>query len=748
MNFENDRYRAITELVHEGILELDKNATIIYANSKMAHLLGFAKNEVVGKTFFSLLSDIDRKNAENYWLQCQQGMRAGIDVNFQAKDGSQILSQLHMVPQIDQGEFSGASAVVTEEKQGTRKESHLIVGEDKFTLLIKNSRHPIFILSLEGIIISVSRAFASNLNYKIEDLLGKPFSAFIHHEDTFDLQNLAPDSSFSKNRVIDLEVRLKSYPGLWKWHHVNGIPHLDTGGNICGLECYAAEIEGKKNIERLRLEMSADHELMLNASPAFIFYKDKNNRFIHINNALASAMGIPKSDIEGKTTWDLYPTDAAENYWEDDKKVMESRVPRLNIIEKMETPHGVMWLRTDKIPHIDDRGEVIGIIGFSIDITELKQAEQNLYSLTQRLQIATQSANLGIWDWNIIDNNMIWDDRMLELYGHTRESSPGGILAWESGLHPDDRDRTIEECQAALRGEKDFKTNFRTLNSQGRVRHIKADGIVLRNDKGEPLRMIGVNSDITDQVNMQAQLLQTSKLASIGTLAAGVAHEINNPLAIIKSNLFILGEKLKATDLGSKLGMLIEKQERAVDRIATIVRSLRNFSRSDTDATELIDIHQAITETVNLCEAIYKKSGLTIQTEFASKSPFVKANLGKLEQVIMNFMSNAKDATESNTNEGVITIKTMDDGECVRIKFSDNGIGISKSDIPHILDPFFTTKPPGKGTGLGLSISSSIISGFGGSLSIESEVGLGTCIEVKLPSAKVKIKPRRMPGVI
>lgn len=131
---------------------------------------------------------------------------------------------------------------------------------------------------------------------------------------------------------------------------------------------------------------------------------------------------------------------------------------------------------------------------------ERRKAEDHLNNLAQRLQLATSAANLGVWDWDVVNGTMVWDDRMLELYGHTGQTFPGGVEAWQNGLHPADRDATIELCQAALRGEKEWDTTFRVLHSDGTVKHIKADGLVIRNPVGAPVRMLGVNVDITDHV--------------------------------------------------------------------------------------------------------------------------------------------------------------------------------------------------------------------------------------------------------
>ncbi|MBF0464180.1 MAG: PAS domain-containing protein [Nitrospirae bacterium] len=144
-------------------------------------------------------------------------------------------------------------------------------------------------------------------------------------------------------------------------------------------------------------------------------------------------------------------------------------------------------------------GSILEWIGSCTDITERKQAEQEILLITKRLQFATSSANIGVWDWDVTNNIMTWDDQMLQLYGLTWETFPGGVEAWQNGLHPDDRDTIVEECKAALRGEKEWDTEFRVLHPNGTVKHIKANGMVIRDHEGTPVRMLGTNYDITER---------------------------------------------------------------------------------------------------------------------------------------------------------------------------------------------------------------------------------------------------------
>ncbi|MBK8615638.1 MAG: PAS domain S-box protein [Anaerolineales bacterium] len=160
-------------------------------------------------------------------------------------------------------------------------------------------------------------------------------------------------------------------------------------------------------------------------------------------------------------------------------------------------------------PVVDEAGQLIAIIGISSDISERKHAEAQIRAITERLKFATASAKAGVWDWNLQTNEMIWDDRMYELYGLTHENFPGGVEAWKQGLHPEDASRAIQECEAALTGERDFDTEFRVRKPDGSVVYIKANGLVLWDEQGKLLRMIGLNIDITKHKQAEEALRES-----------------------------------------------------------------------------------------------------------------------------------------------------------------------------------------------------------------------------------------------
>lgn len=236
--------------------------------------------------------------------------------------------------------------------------------------------------------------------------------------------------------------------------------------------------------------------------------------------------------------------------------------------------------------------------------------------------------------------------------------------------------------------------------------------------------------DITDRIRLEDQLIQNEKLTSIGLLAAGVAHEVNTPLAVISSYSQMLRKEISSEDPRCKL---LEKITKQTFRASEIVNNLLHFSR--TNATEFadVDIHQVIADTLSLLDHQFKTARVRIDRELRAEYPVVFANAGKLQQVFLNLFVNARDAMPEG---GELRILTDTADSKIEIIVQDTGVGISHENIQKIYDPFFTTKAAGKGTGLGLSVSYGIVQEHGGNISVDSKPGIGTSFKLELPMAR------------
>ena len=246
--------------------------------------------------------------------------------------------------------------------------------------------------------------------------------------------------------------------------------------------------------------------------------------------------------------------------------------------------------------------------------------------------------------------------------------------------------------------------------------------------------------EMENDLNYQRRLaIHSAKLASIGELAAGIGHEINNPLAITTGYIDKIEKKIKQFDLYNNLKSDFDIIRTSNKRIKTITRDLRTFSRSEKDSIENFNIFETVNEVLSLINEIYSVHGITFSKDIPKNDVcIIKGNKGRIHQVLLNLFSNARD-TLSDQEFKKITISSEIDNDTVHLLISDNGLGIHTNIISKIFDPFFTTKAVNKGTGIGLSLSHKFIQDQNGSLTVDSEVGIGSTFKISLPIVSLSV---------
>ncbi|MGO9290098.1 MAG: sensor histidine kinase, partial [Polyangia bacterium] len=245
----------------------------------------------------------------------------------------------------------------------------------------------------------------------------------------------------------------------------------------------------------------------------------------------------------------------------------------------------------------------------------------------------------------------------------------------------------------------------------------------------EQIGRLIIFDDITDRAELEQRLVQADKLSSIGLLAAGVAHEVNTPLAVISTYAQMLAKQVSDD---SQKSLILDKIAKQTFRASEIVNSLLNFSRTSTTSLTDVNLNRVIQETLSLLEHQLQKSGIQVKTDLDPGLRPVHGNAGQLQQVFLNLILNARDAMSAG---GALEVRTWSDGSGARAEVADTGHGIAPEHLHRIYDPFFTTKAVRKGTGLGLSVTYGIIQEHGGSIEVSNRPGGGASFRLELPLA-------------
>jgi two-component system, NtrC family, sensor kinase len=332
------------------------------------------------------------------------------------------------------------------------------------------------------------------------------------------------------------------------------------------------------------------------------------------------------------------------------------------------------------------------------------------------------------------DRIIRWNRRLEELYGVRHEEAVGRRLdeVFSSSFFEVLRSARRE----SLEGGAFYRVPLTTRHEPARRLLVNVATTPLRESDGSVSGSIVILEDISSRVQLEEQLQISEKMASIGLLAAGVAHEVNTPLTGISSFTQMLLQGAQPEDPKTKV---LEKIERQTFRAAKIVNGLLNLARpTQTDAGP-VEVNAVINDVLSLLEHQFRTGRIQVRKELSTEVPVVQGIEYKLQQVFLNLFLNARDAMPRG---GWLTIATRIDGAVARVEISDTGSGIPAEQMSRIYDPFFTTKELGKGTGLGLSITYGIVQEHGGTITCDSIVGQGTRFALSLPLAAISARER------
>jgi len=383
------------------------------------------------------------------------------------------------------------------------------------------------------------------------------------------------------------------------------------------------------------------------------------------------------------------------------------------------------YLSSDDIELIQT---IAGYVAIALDnsqlYTSLEQKALEVARLKDFSENIVESLNVGVFAVDLLGTVDAWNSRMEQLTGISQKDAVGQPFAQ---LLPKD---LVAEIEA--RGDEEQVTGIykHRLVSNGRPVILNVSITPLVSKSGEKIGRLLLFDDVTQRERLEEQMSQTEKLTSLGLLAAGVAHEVNTPLAVISNYIQMLAKQMPE---GDPRHAIIDKIVKQTFRASEIVNNLLNFSRTGTGDLADVDVNHVVEETLSLVAHPLKSAQIQVVKQLGPSLPPVRGSANKLQQVFLNLFLNARDAMPSG---GMLEVRTAMHNGSVEIEIADTGNGIAREHIHKIFDPFFTTKPGGSGTGLGLSVSYGIIKEHAGKIDVRSSPGRGTSFHVEFPAVR------------
>lgn len=573
-------------------------------------------------------------------------------------------------------------------------------------------------------------AFAVTLGYEVGELIGVCIFDLLHPEDAaVSRKHIAGQFDGEIPRVA-VERRYRHKKGHYLWVNITSRPVLDEHGKTTHIVGVLQDIsERKKQEEELRESRERLDSILGTIQDVVWSFSARDYRLEFLNEPAASR-------TYGRTAAEFF---ADPDLWQrvvhaDDRDLVASIWGRLASSGSAEDhyrivrPDGeVRWVHARAWTTIDSEGRPLRFEGVVRDVTESRHAELALRESEARLRLVVESGRLGIWELDTGTGKTTWSPGFKALLGLPENFQPTEGAFYER-VHPDDVERIRQNRNELIEGRGDFPP-FRIVRPDGTVRWLQNVGRAVRLLDGDcrSMRFMGAVLDVTETreaeriIEVQrAKIAASSKMSALGEMAGGVAHEINNPVAIIHGNAILL-QQLAAR--GEVAPELMQQTARVIaqtaERISKITRSLLAFARdADQDPFQRISVRALVDETAEFCRERFRGHGIDFRIDPIDASLALECRPVQISQVVLNLLNNAHDAVEK-LPERWIRIGVADLGERIELRVTDSGPGIPRGLEEKIFQPFFTTKDVGKGTGLGLSVASGIVESHAGTLRVD-----------------------------
>jgi len=459
----------------------------------------------------------------------------------------------------------------------------------------------------------------------------------------------------------------------------------------------------------------------------------RNGRIKHLlaNPACELAMGCKKGELNGKSMRETGITEKEEQFWAKRYDESKSEGHAIQFSNQSIMTGKKYWMQATVFPVGTTVNGSDVFCYICEDVTEKRILLENLNAERERFQLAVQGASAGLWDWDLLTGRIFYSRQWREMLGYSEADFVSDIDAWKNLLHPEDIEQALAHVDDYLTGRvEEYRLEHRLRRKDGSYQWILAKGACTRDKNGKPVRFTGWHIDIhelrstVDELkrrdniirDQQVKIIASAKMSSLGEMAGGIAHEINNPLAIIALSANQIREAFKVKSKDTKLiEESVSKIEATVKRIGKIVKGLRSFSRSgDNDPFTPCQVEQILSDTLELCQERFISEGVELKIGPTPSRP-VECRAVQISQVLLNLLSNALDATKKLPGAWV-EIKFDESETGVLFSVTDCGQGIPQQVVQRMMEPFFSTKEVGEGTGLGLSIAKGIIEDHGGHL--------------------------------
>ena len=544
------------------------------------------------------------------------------------------------------------------------------------------------------------------------------------------------------------EYRVRQHDGAYRWVEANGRVELDEAGHAVRFPGVLLDHEERRRIQAERDRATDLLRMFIDAVPGVVYAKDREGRLLVANRGTAELLGLPPERFLGRTDAEILadPQDVT-TVMENDRRIMETGIAE-QVEERIRRSDGTpaTWLST-KAPMRDANGEVIGLIGTSLDISDRKRIEDALRLSEQRSALALEIAQLGTWVWDVRTGAVTADARTRQVCGVPESSSTLGLDDFIANVHDSDRPRVDAALRAATEptGPGTYVEEFRWRHADGRIVWALSRGQVTfegQHDERHAVTMIGSIIDVTERRHMIEALEQADRRKD--EFLATLAHELRNPLAPIGTAAQLLQ---MAADDTARVRQAAKVIDRQVGHMKSMVDDLLDVSRVTRGLVELerepVDLHPIIAAAIEQTDPLVRARRHRLVVDSNAAEAVVRGDRPRLVQVLSNLLHNAAKYTPEG---GVIEVSLDTTRKHALVRVTDDGIGMDETLVSRVFDLFAQAeRTPDRsqgGLGIGLALVRSIVHLHGGTITARSDgPGRGSSFELKLPLSNAREEP-------
>jgi PAS domain S-box-containing protein len=569
------------------------------------------------------------------------------------------------------------------------------------------------IVGTDGYFKTINPAFSQNLGFNDETLLNQPFLNFVHPDDV----------ELTQLEIAKIEQGIVTNNFENRYRHVDGSYRILSWSTTTYLSsklvyCVARDVT-KHNEDKYRFQQIND---TLN-SESIVAITDAKGAITEVNDLFCEISGYSSDELIGKNHRIINSGKHPKAFFTDLWNTISAGKPWSGLIQNSRKNGDAYFVQSMIKPIFNLQGKITEYLAVRFDVTEHIGTRDSLTKTLGILNETSHIAKVGGWELDLASGDLIWTDQTFKIHGIVKKDSqrhklPEGLELFTTKYKP-----IIEKAvQRAIELGEPYDLEVQAQTPKGDVFWVSTNGKA-NYLHGKIVSISGTIQDInlrkTTEINYDLERIksiQNSKMASLGELSAGIAHEINNPLAIIEGATYLLS---RYVDQPEQFNLKIETIKKSTNRIMRIVKSLQRFSRTNPKRDfALFSLNKIIQEAIILTEVRAKRFSIKIIMEPLTSAEIMGDEV-EIEQVIVNLINNAIDAVKHSSEKWIKLVTYMQDEQLV-LTVSDSGSGIDEAITQKLFDPFFTTKKNGEGTGLGLSISKGILEEHNANISITS----------------------------